>query len=332
MLAKLLTEDVPVLQLEGEQGGVFLAGCLRRALSRDPNRRPQSMQGLARELLSAALADGIAVPAEPDPVALPHWSDWRSVASERAVPATTSMVPQPPNPSASPPASAGTWPPPATAELRADCDRAAAKAKASLTRLTSGQVADAVAISSDATWQSLEAQVARVPADAMIRGLFMRDALRSLASPPSRRYLPFGRYPLTEYLPLLLQAARESHPDDSPANALMKIGLTVFPVFASSLAGSAIFSVAGDDFISAVRLAPRAYSVTLDPGSIAVDELGPEEVLLRLRDVWVFPEVFHAGVWLGAMDYYQVHGTIDIERHSPCEVDFHLRWGTKHGG
>jgi hypothetical protein len=50
------------------------------------------------------------------------------------------------------------------------------------------------------------------------------------------------------------------------------------------------------------------------------------EALVRLRDVWVFPEIFHCGIWLGAMDACDARGSIEVTSHSPCDADFMMRW------
>ena len=80
-----------------------LAVAIQRALSRDPQLRYADVRELARALLWAAAADGIAVPPEPDPIGLPAWSSWQSELAQSAAGTTHSTrVPHMPRPSSSP--------------------------------------------------------------------------------------------------------------------------------------------------------------------------------------------------------------------------------------
>jgi len=186
------------------------------------------------------------------------------------------------------------------------------------------------ATGSSENWSSLAARIEAVPVRGTIRGMFVRQARAWLPGTESARYLPFANYSLREYMETLLKAAERRHPREKPTDALIQLGLDVYPVFASSLVGSTIFgiAVATNAFHHVVQLAPRAYPVTLTPGHINVVRCDAASALVELRDIWVFPEFFHAGIWLGAMKACGVHGAIEIVRRSPCDVDFQLRWGS----
>ncbi|HEX4478874.1 MAG TPA: DUF2378 family protein [Polyangiaceae bacterium] len=181
------------------------------------------------------------------------------------------------------------------------------------------------------TWAELEARVDEAPADAKIRGMFLRDAARlgNSAESAESRYVPFSMYPARDYMRLLLKTARAKFPNKVPACALLELGLRVYPLFASSIAGTAIFAVVNVDFKRLCEVAPRGYSVTLKPGSAKAAQISDAEATIHLRDVWIFPEIFHAGVWLGAMEATKVKGSIDVTRHSLSDVDLHLRWQPK---
>ena len=64
--------------LTGVDKGVALA--VQRALAPEPSRRLASMQALARSLLETARRARIEVPADPDPVGLPDYRAWCSMA------------------------------------------------------------------------------------------------------------------------------------------------------------------------------------------------------------------------------------------------------------
>lgn len=178
------------------------------------------------------------------------------------------------------------------------------------------------------SWDDLAARIEDVPRHAEIRGMFLSEVLRlepSLQSPRAR-YIPFSMYPVHEYMELLLTAAQTREPNKSPGGALLALGLGVYSLFASSLTGLAIFSIAQNNFARVSELSSKAYGITLKPGRATAVSVEPNEALIQLRDVWVFPDIFHCGIWLGAMQASNARGTIDVIRHSLCDVDFRVRW------
>jgi uncharacterized protein (TIGR02265 family) len=180
-------------------------------------------------------------------------------------------------------------------------------------------------------WELLRTRLAATPEDAVIRGLFPSEIIRLVpeVTSPRKRYVPFSNYPMREYLDLILQAARLKYPNMTAGNAVLRLGTHVYTSFANSLAGMAIFSIAQLDFRRSVELSPKAYEVTLKPGKVNLIHLGPLSAKIELRNVWAFPDIFHAGVWLGGMAAYKVAGSIGITRHSLCDVDFEMQWSSR---
>lgn len=182
----------------------------------------------------------------------------------------------------------------------------------------------------DATedWDDLAARIAATPAHHTVRGMFLSEvqrlAPRALSS--KARYVAFSLYPVREYMRLLLETAQMRYPSKSPATALLELGSGVYSLFASSLAGTAIFAVVGQDFKRGCELASRAYSVTLKPGIAKARRIAESESAIELRDVWAFPDIFHAGIWLGGLEACNLRGSIDVTRRSLCDVDFEIRW------
>jgi uncharacterized protein (TIGR02265 family) len=183
-------------------------------------------------------------------------------------------------------------------------------------------------IDSTARWEDLAARIDLTPPDAKIRGMFLREAIRlgGRAAANERNYVPFSLYPVRDYMALLLRIAIAKSPSKSAANALLDLGLGVYPLFASSMTGVAIFAVAHVDFRRVCELCPKAYNVTLKPASATTVHATNSEAIVQLRKVWIFPEIFHAGIWIGAMHTTKVKGSIEITQHSPCDVDLHMRW------
>jgi uncharacterized protein (TIGR02265 family) len=182
-------------------------------------------------------------------------------------------------------------------------------------------------IEAEDSWDELRARIGLTPGDAMVRGMFFSELLRSApgVKVESRRYVPFSLYPVREYMALILQVAAARPEKLSPATQVLRTGCGVYSHFASSLAGTAIFSIARD-FKRVVELAPKAYGVTLKPSQIEVAKLADGEALVCLRKVWPFPDIFHAGIWLGAIETFGGEGEIEVTRRSLSDADFLIRW------
>ena len=177
------------------------------------------------------------------------------------------------------------------------------------------------------TWETLDERITRIPMQAKVRGMFFRALTRHQRAPRTDgHYLPFNSYPMRDYAAKLLATARSVHPRLSPGDALFKLGLEVFCVFSSSLVGSALFSVADHDFRRVLELAPKAYALSMSPGDVVVTDLVSGRAKVQLRNLWLFPDIFQAGVFLGAMKANRVEGTALITRHSLADVDLELAW------
>jgi serine/threonine-protein kinase len=72
---------------------VPLAHAVDRALRRDLSLRYRDMREFARGLIAAALACGVALPENPDPVGLPEFREWRGQASVPSTMAAAKPVP-----------------------------------------------------------------------------------------------------------------------------------------------------------------------------------------------------------------------------------------------
>ena len=115
-------------------------------------------------------------------------------------------------------------------------------------------------------------------------------------------------------------------PDQPLRLALRMLGHQVYPNFAKTMIGSAIFSVAGRDFARVVKLAARAYGVSISPGSIRVQFVGERHVQVELRDLWAFPDCFQIGVWEGGMHVCRARGTIKVRTLGRADIDFDIAW------
>src|SRR5690349_5120996 len=113
------------------------------------------------------------------------------------------------------------------------------------------------------------ARVAAVPESASVRGMFMQFLLAAAPSGvaeryASRRYVAFKNYPMREYVEILGHVC-EASLQLQPAECLRRLGWTMYPKYANTITGTAIFAVAGKNFARVIELAPTAYRITLPP-------------------------------------------------------------------
>jgi uncharacterized protein (TIGR02265 family) len=174
------------------------------------------------------------------------------------------------------------------------------------------------------------ARVAAVPESALVRGMFMQFLLAAAPSEVAqrytrRRYVAFKSYPMREYVEILAQAC-DASPKISPAECIRRLGWTVYPNYAATITGTAIFAVAGKNYARVVELASTAYRITLPPASVHVVSMEKRHAVVQLREVWNLPEFHHVGIWEGAMRVCDTEGAIKVDAIAPGQVDFDVSW------
>jgi uncharacterized protein (TIGR02265 family) len=175
-----------------------------------------------------------------------------------------------------------------------------------------------------------EQRIAAVPERATARGMFFQFLVPGLGPSTagkvtSRRYLAFKNYPLREYVEVLALSCAEQASSLAPAEHLQRLGHQVYPNYAQTLTGMAIFAVART-FRQVVELAPAAYRVTISPGSVRVRSIEDGHAIVELRDLWVVPELHQVGIWQGAMSVCGARGEIRVEALDLGNVNFELTW------
>jgi uncharacterized protein (TIGR02265 family) len=183
-------------------------------------------------------------------------------------------------------------------------------------------------IDSTETWDSLRARIAATPSDAQVRGMFLRELVDSAPGLGIKTpyYIPFSLYPVRDYMALILRIAQLRYREDTPADAVLKVGIGVYTCFANSLTGMAVFSVADVSLRRAIELSPKAYDITLRPGRVDVLHTTDNEAHVRMTNIWPYPDIFHVGVWLGGLDAFRMKGEISVTRQSLCNVEYQVRW------
>jgi uncharacterized protein (TIGR02265 family) len=181
---------------------------------------------------------------------------------------------------------------------------------------------------SDAYLEHVE-RIQHAPESGVVRGLYFLDLLRAAPhiAAPRKRYIAFSNYPMREFMQMVVNAARAAHPAAAPQEAIRRLGFGVYDVFANSLSGSALLSVAQRDFIRVLDLAPRGYELSVEPCKVTIEAEGHNgRALVQLRELWTFPEAYHVGLWQGMLAALGIEGTVTHEVLSPSAVDLQIKW------
>lgn len=123
-------------------------------------------------------------------------------------------------------------------------------------------------------------------------------------SPLDGTWIPFKKYPRTQYAAALFDAAEKI--DDEIPRGLFIIGNFLYPEFASSVIGKTIFGFAGNSFGAMCSLAPRAYAAASNIGRMEVNSVGSGHAHLSWSDIYN-PIPHTVGIVQGAMDVANVY-------------------------
>lgn len=175
-----------------------------------------------------------------------------------------------------------------------------------------------------------EARLAAIPPTSMVRGMFLQLLVEAIgpthmAKRIARRYSAFKNYPLRDYVELLAFAAEHMR-KKVPADCVRRLGWRVYPNYAKTITGTAIFAVAGHDFRRTIEVSPTAYQVSLEPARVIIKNIQPQFAQVELRDVYNLPEFHQVGIWEGAMQTCGVQGHIKTEVVDFGAVNFEIRW------
>jgi len=170
-----------------------------------------------------------------------------------------------------------------------------------------------------------------ISADSMIAGMFFLGVLegakrRGVALPvPRERYLPFGFYPVAEFVPLLVSAAGVFHPTLSLRHALRAIGAAGPAVLAKSVLGKVTLgsAIGVHAVIDAVA---NTYAVNIRPSRCAVTQKTAQSCVVSLDNVQYFLDSHHVGVFEGTMTHAGVNGRVRIASRSEFCAELLLEW------
>lgn len=168
----------------------------------------------------------------------------------------------------------------------------------------------------------VEGHLQRLPPGAACKGMFFQALLELAAGTGSpadiaraagvedRRYSAFRDYPMRDNLRLTVEIAGRLYPRMPLGEALMHIGTTSFSTFLASHLGRVLVLAVGDAVGPVLGLAPRAYPLVMNFGSIVVEREEPRRVVTSCRDFPAFIETYQVGTVYGVLKHFGVEGTV----------------------
>jgi len=77
--------------------------------------------------------------------------------------------------------------------------------------------------------------------------------------------------------------------------------------------------------------ASAAYRISTPTAAVTILSIEAGRARVALRGLWNLPDLHQVGIFEGAMDVCGAAEAILVERHSPCDVDFDVRWQGANG-
>jgi uncharacterized protein (TIGR02265 family) len=175
------------------------------------------------------------------------------------------------------------------------------------------------------------ARIAAVPERAKVRGMFFQSLIQAMGeSAPEdasrRRYVAFKNYPMREYVELMMIGCARRSKHQAAGEYVRRLGRNIYPSYAQTISGTAIFAAAGRNFRRVLELCPAAYRIVIDPGSVAMRSITDGHAVVELRDIWNLPDLHQVGIFEGALDVCAATGTIEVNVIDFGAVDFEIRW------
>lgn len=179
-----------------------------------------------------------------------------------------------------------------------------------------------------------DAVIAAIPPGAVMSGMFLAGIVelaraRKVTLRSARpSYVPFRPYPLREHCVLLVEAARGGFPGEPLRQSLRRIGRGAPRTLVGSMVGKVVLgSVEGP--LEMMRALAKSYALHMQPAKVEVVDLGPGDVVVRLRDVWHFLDSHHVGVFEGLLRYAEVEGEVKVHAWSSSSADFRCTFRSK---
>ena len=148
---------------------------------------------------------------------------------------------------------------------------------------------------------SLEAGLATIPVETTVKGMFFRRHVEGLGSDyetvsatldvpvKDGKYVAFRDYPQRDYARMIAATARKRFPLLPGREALRQLAREDFKVFAESMIGKVIMTVAGDARGSLMHV-PDAYRAIVPGANVHAVDLNPHTVRITFEPLMGFLE------------------------------------------
>ncbi len=178
----------------------------------------------------------------------------------------------------------------------------------------------------------LEARLRELPDGNYARGMLFHGVVQRAVEasgqrPPSarERYFPFKKYPVSEHMRLIREAAELAFPQLELRDGLRRLGHLTWDTARASTVGRVLHGLAGGNFAALVRRTAQTYG-PMSTGRAIVVPHGPRQIEIRLRNLWTFPEVFHYGIFERVLESSRVEGEVLVRSHSYSSTDLLISW------
>ena len=144
---------------------------------------------------------------------------------------------------------------------------------------------------------------------------------------PEHHWVPFLKYPLVDFMHLVVNAAGILHADQPLAEGLRRVGWLAYPSFAATMAGRIVLRAFGDTLEDVVRAAPKAYGIAVPSATVTVKNLGARRYIFEYRNAYNFVDTYHRGVLEGAIRAHGFDPKIEVRTERRlCDADFEGGW------
>lgn len=176
-----------------------------------------------------------------------------------------------------------------------------------------------------------EARLAAIPAKSVVRGMFLQllqqsvgpDVPRELRD---RRYVAFKNYPMRDYVELLAACCADRNARVSAGQRVRELGRGVYPAYARTITGTAIFAVAGHNYRRVLELSPTAYRVSVESAKVSVRSITEGHAIVELHELWNLPDLHQVGIFEGAMLVCNARGTVRVEPIDFGAANLEITW------
>jgi uncharacterized protein (TIGR02265 family) len=176
-----------------------------------------------------------------------------------------------------------------------------------------------------------EARLAAIPPSSVVRGMFLQLLQQSIGAEVAgelrdRRYVAFKNYPMREYVELLAACCADRNLRVPPGQRIRQLGRAVYPAYARTITGTAIFAVAGHNYRRVLELSPTAYRVSVESAKVSVRSITEGHAIVELRELWNLPDLHQVGIFEGAMLVCNARGTIRVEPIDFGSANLEITW------